>query len=155
MDIKDLFGKVTIKGKEYEFPKPKVLFWVELEDSCFDSNTNTFDELAYRAKLIELVTKDVTIEDLVEYNEVTLVLENGATIKTNKLEYRNFFVALTAVAKKLNRIKTVSTFLEICNSEIPLDSLTYNDINTISNNLKSVFNTDELAEVILQIESFR
>ena len=146
--------ELTIKGKEYKILKPKPVFMIELQDK-YAKPDGSFDSAGYIKSVLELVDRELTVEDLVTFRPEALELDSGAVLKPYELGYDKWTTAISTLGATQNRVKACKMFLECCGSDIDIDDLSFDDINACSGHFYTLYDESELNEVVLALTDFR
>jgi len=142
-----------IKGKEYTCLKPYACDIIDIEDQSYD-DSGKFNGYKYASLILRLVTKEVTIDDLVEFNKEPIVLSSGEKIFPQHIEFKDYLNTVYEVERK--RVDAAKRMLNICGIEgdIKIQNFSYKDIMTLAGRYYTLYNSDELDEVVGKITNF-
>lgn len=143
---------IVIKGKEYAFLKPAPIDIVEIERKSFiDGKFNT---MAYEDALLAIVSKDIKKDDLVTFNGKEIELSSGVKLIPQQMPFSQYEKMLDG-AQNDTVTKSINNYLAICgNTKLDVRSLTKDDVYNLYEAYMSLYDRQELDEVLEKLNSF-
>ncbi|MGL5051263.1 MAG: hypothetical protein ACRC6E_11670 [Fusobacteriaceae bacterium] len=144
---------IKIKGKTYNYLKPRAVDMIDLEDRSLGEN-GQFDMEIYSAEMIKLVSPTLTVEGLVDFKPQEVTLANGEIIIVPEMGYSNWKQEMTS-SKKFSRVELAKKTLRASGVEgnISLDGFKYEDIDNLATAFYSLYDSTELNAVIEEIST--
>ena len=151
MAIKIESAKIKLNGKEYTFLKPTAVEVIELQDSCL--TTDGTDVLKYANGLLKWISKDLSIQEFVQYNKKEVELTNGETLILPEMKYEEWFSSISKYTSfsRVNYAKEALKSLGV-EGNIDLSNYSYDDISGLGLAYIELYDDSELKKVIEQIE---
>lgn len=145
---------IKIKGKDYNFLKPTAVDLIEIEDKCLRPD-GTVDGVLYNELMLGLVSRTLKIDDLVEFVPQDVELSDGNVLSLPQIPYKQWVEILTEIGGfsrvKLAKAAIASTGVS---GDITLEGFKYEDIDSLAMAFFSLYETEELREVVEEISTF-
>ena len=147
-------GTIVIKGKKYAFLKPTAVDLIEIEDSCIGKD-GSIDTSNYNQKMLGLVSKDLKVDDLIEYIPQTVSLSDGTQLCVPKIDY-NKWLNIGMATEGFSRVKMAKHVVASTgvSGEISLDNFSYEDIDSLAKAFYNMYDSSELNRVVDEISTF-
>lgn len=155
MSLKIEKATINIKGKDYNFLKPTAVDLIEIEDKCFKGD-GTLDRSLYQESILGLVSKKISVEDLVEFSKDNEVeLSSGDKLSIPEIGYSKWIKTIEAIGE-FSRVKLAKTAIASTgvSGEINLSGFKYEDIDQLAMAYFTLYDTAELTKAVDEIATF-
>ena len=147
-------GTLTIKGKEYNFLKPKAFRLIAIEDAAYE--TGEFDVNVYNQAILNIVDRKLKAEDFIVKNFEPVDLGDGNVVSVRETVTYDDFIKKVQEIGKPSRLKYAEAYLRFAGfeGENILDNFGYEELNTLAEAFVELFDISELNETIEMIVEY-
>lgn len=148
--------EIMIDGKAIRFVKPPAFHLMAIEDSAMKVD-GTMDAYKYYKGMLKLLSPALKIDDIAKRDMTIgeIELSNDRKFSFDMVSLQHFFYVMpTNPNASINRVESVQYLITELGIDIPMHSLTYDDISNIHATTCMLYDITELARVCDEVATF-